>query len=85
MNAHVERFNRTIQDEFLDFHKPLLFKDIQVFNHKLLEYLLWFNAERVHYAFGNKRSPLQFIASQENGDNPFLTEECKDGWTHTAT
>ena len=43
MNAHVERFNRTIQDEFLDFHKPLLFRDIQVFNQKLLDYLLWFN------------------------------------------
>lgn len=84
MNAHVERFNRTIRDEFLDFHKPLLFKDIHIFNHKLLDYLLWFNTERVHFAFGNKCSPLQFIASQEKGDNPFLDGECKDGWTCTT-
>lgn len=83
MNAHVERFNRTIQDEFLDFHKPLLFKDIQAFNQKLLDYLLWFNIERVHFAFGNKRSPLQFIASELKIDNPFLDGECKNGWTYT--
>jgi len=85
MNAPVELFNRTIQDEFLDFHKSFLFKGIQVFNHKLLEYLLWFNTKRVHYAFGNRCSPLQFIASQEKEKvvNPFLSVECKDGWTYT--
>ena len=24
MNAHVERFNRTLQEEFLDYHEDLL-------------------------------------------------------------
>ena len=31
MNAHVERFNRTFQEEFLDYHEDLLV-DPLVFN-----------------------------------------------------
>jgi len=31
MNAHAERFNRTIQEEFIEFHKDLLFTDIDAF------------------------------------------------------
>ena len=42
MNAHCERFNRTIQEEFIDFHKDDLFVDLKLFNNKLLDYLLWF-------------------------------------------
>ena len=37
MNAHAERFNRTIQEEFIEFHKDLLFEDISAFNDKLLD------------------------------------------------
>lgn len=32
MNAHAERFNRTVQEEFLDYHEDLLFSDTQAFN-----------------------------------------------------
>lgn len=63
MNAHAERFNRTIQDEFIDFNKDLLFDDIHAFNDKLLDYLIWFNEERPHYALGLK-SPMQFLAEE---------------------
>jgi len=28
MNAHCERFNHTIQDEFVDYHETLLFDDL---------------------------------------------------------
>jgi len=60
MNAHAERFNRTIQEEFIEFHKDLLFDDIDAFNDKLLDYLIWFNEERPHYAL-NLLSPMQFL------------------------
>ena len=38
------------KSEFIEFHKNLLFEDIQAFNRKLLEYLIWFNESRPHYA-----------------------------------
>ena len=32
MNAHCERFNRTLQDEFASYHENLLFTDLPAFN-----------------------------------------------------
>lgn len=62
MNSRLERFNRTIQDEFVDCHNYELL-DPTAFNRKLINYLIFYNTERVHYAFQNKLSPLQFIMS----------------------
>ncbi len=74
MNSQAERFNRTIQEKFVDYHEDLLFTDLKAFNEKLFDYLLWFNAERPHWSHGQK-SPLQFVA--EN------TDLCHMYWTHT--
>ena len=63
MNAHAERFNRTIQEEFIEFNKDLLFDDLHAFNDKLLDYLIWSNEDRPHYALG-LRSPMQFLAEE---------------------
>ena len=59
MNAHVERFNRTIQEEFIDHHERLLFTDLPEFNRLLAEYLIWYNTVRPHQALGNQ-SPLNY-------------------------
>lgn len=67
MNAHCERFNRTLQDEFIDFHKSDLLNP-DIFNNKILEYLIWYNAKRVHCAFKNKLSPIQFILSLQTNN-----------------
>jgi transposase InsO family protein len=48
MNAHVERFNRTIQEEFIDYHEELLINPDQ-FNRQLIPWLIWYNAERPHW------------------------------------
>jgi len=74
MNAHAERFNRTLQEEFIEFHKELLFEDINAFNDKLLDYLIWFNESRPHYALG-LRSPMQFLAEEH---------QCNMYWRDTA-
>lgn len=81
MNAHLERFNRTIQEEFVDFHLFDLLTP-QIFNNKIIDYLVWYNTRRVHKAFQNKLSPIQFIQSLEslNFNSP---QECKVGWTYT--
>ncbi len=80
MNAHVERFNRTIQEEFVDYHAGLLF-DPAAFNRKLMDWLVFYNTERVHYAFRNRLSPVQFMLSL---DPSKLPEECRSGWPHTV-
>ncbi|MES0328174.1 MAG: integrase core domain-containing protein [Gammaproteobacteria bacterium] len=43
MNAHCERFNRTIQEDFVDYNKELLFSDLAAFNEKLADWLVWYN------------------------------------------
>ena len=76
MNAHCERFNRTIQEEFVDFHEPELL-DPEAFNRPLMDYLLWYNLERPHWSL-NLQSPLQFLSAQR-------PEECHMWWRDTCT
>jgi transposase InsO family protein len=74
MNAHCERFNRTLQEEFLDYHHDLLFLEpLTDFNLELLRWLSWYNRERPHFSLpqsvpGRKTprllSPLQFLHQQ---------------------
>ena len=71
MNAHCERFNRTVQEECVDYHYDLLFlDDLTEFNLELLRWLSWYNLERPHFSLtspvpGRKTprllSPVQFL------------------------
>ena len=76
MNAHCERFNRTIQEEFVDYHAHQLLEP-QQFNVILMEYLVWFNTERPHYAL-KMQSPLQFLLQWSS-----TQEKCNYRWTDT--
>lgn len=76
MNAHAERFNRTIQEEFVDYHEDLLL-DPQAFNRELIPWLLWYNGERPHWGLKLK-SPIQFLMEQK-------PKECKMWWPNTRT
>lgn len=51
-NAYVERFNRTIQEEFVDANISNI-SDTKVFNRKLIDYLIFFNSVRPHGSLGN--------------------------------
>ena len=85
MNAHVERFNRTIQEEFVDYHDYLL-KNPDEFNRKLVDYLIFYNTERVHHAFQNKLSPLQFMMSSLKEPIPFqMPVESRSGLHYTVS
>jgi len=53
-NAHIERFNRTIQEECLD----KLPKRVPLLNEKIKEYLKYYNTERLHLGISLK-SPIQ--------------------------
>jgi transposase InsO family protein len=77
MNAHCERFNRTRQDEFVDFHDDLLFTDfLQAFNLQMFDWIQWYNEQRPHHALG-LQSPLQYISAFNNDS------ECNMYWPNT--
>jgi len=58
-NGHVEKFNRTIQEEFIDWNEILL-EDPNQFNQKLMDYLLWYNTQRPHWAL-KLASPVDYL------------------------
>ena len=61
-NAKIERFNRTIQEEFIDYHMHELAYDIDKFNHMLVEWLIWYNTKRPHHSL-NLKSPINYLIS----------------------
>jgi transposase InsO family protein len=66
MNAEIERFNRTLSEAFISKNRHLLAHDIDAFNEKLIEWLLWYNSRRPHWSLGLK-SPLRYICDQLPG------------------
>ena len=74
MNAHVERFNRTLQEQFVDYHEALLFDDLAAFNRKLADWLVAYNTVLPHHSLQDP-SPVQFLLHQP--------PECQWWWTHT--
>jgi transposase InsO family protein len=53
-NAHIERFNRTLQEECLD----ILSRDVSIINCKLKTYLKYYNEVRLHLGI-NLKTPMQ--------------------------
>ncbi|MGC9129259.1 MAG: integrase core domain-containing protein, partial [Acidithiobacillus sp.] len=76
MNAHAERFNRTLQESFVDYHEDLLFTDLALFNQKLADWLIFYNTQRPHHRLG-QQTPLSFLLQHQ--------PECQRWWTHTGT
>lgn len=61
VNGCIERFNRTIQEEFI-LRNDEIYYDLAGFEEKLVQYLQWYNTKRPHTALAY-RSPLTFIQS----------------------
>lgn len=47
-NAVIERFNRTLQEEMVEANRLLLETDLNLFNQRLIDYLLFYETERPH-------------------------------------
>ncbi len=58
INGVVERFNRTLREDFLNRHLHLVRRP-KLFHRKLMDYLLFFNTKRPHQSLGQK-SPLGY-------------------------
>ena len=77
-NSEIERFNRTLSDAFIKQHRYLLAYDIDQFNEKLIDWLLWYNTRRPHWSLG-LISPLRYICNQ------LSVEKSQMCWTSTKT
>ena len=62
MNAEIERFNRTLHEAFIAGHRHMLAYDMDAFNTKLVDWLLWYNTRRPHWSLG-LISPMKYITS----------------------
>jgi len=62
INAYIERFNRTIQEEFI-LRNDEIYYDQKAFAKKLTEYLYWYNYKRPHASL-KYMSPMSFIQTQ---------------------
>lgn len=74
-NGHVERFNRTIQEEFIDWNEHYLEEPIE-FNQELMKYLLWYNTKRPHWSL-KLLSPVDYLIKNNH--------QSKMCWTYTNT
>jgi transposase InsO family protein len=61
-NAHIERFNRTVQEECLD-RVP---RTVNALNRALKKYLTYYNNERLHMGISLK-APIQLLAHSVQG------------------
>lgn len=62
LNGVVERFNRTVQEEFINRSEDLG-EDEKRFQAKLTKYLNWYNYRRPHSSLGYQ-SPVQFMQAR---------------------
>lgn len=59
----------------LHYHEDWLFTDVNLFNDKLLDYLVWFNTEHPHYGLG-LLSPYEFLKLNHQCNMDRLKTKC---------
>src|SRR3989339_9354 len=57
--GHIEKFNRTIQEEFVDWNYILL-EDTNRFNEKMGNWINWYNTKRFHWGL-NLETPVDYL------------------------
>ena len=57
--GHIEKYNRTIQEEFIDQNEIPL-ENPNEFNQKLIDWLLWYNTDRYHWRL-DLTSPVDYL------------------------
>jgi len=70
--GHIEKFNRSIQEEFVDQNEFLL-PDTDDFNKKLIDWLLWYNTKRPHWSI-DLCSPVDYLIKNNSISNMCWTD-----------
>ena len=73
--GHIEKFNRTIQEEFVD-QNEMWFDNIEEFNEKMLEWIVWYNTKRFHWSL-DLQSPVDYLINNEMISNMRWTRTLK--------
>lgn len=71
INTYIERYNRTIQEEFIDNNLDII-HDEKMFNRELADYLIFYNTERPHKSLG-LLSPIDYLISNRAMSHKSLT------------
>ena len=71
INGYVERFNRTLREEFINNNSALIEND-EEFKGLLVDYLVYYNTKRPHLSL-NLKTPLQIIAQNNKMSQMYLT------------
>ena len=66
-NGYVERFNWTIQDEFINYEIDTATYDIKRFDEKLEDWLMYYNKIRPHQSLGYM-TPQNYLVQLQKGD-----------------
>lgn len=77
-NAVIERFNRTLQEEMVEANRLLLETDLNLFNQKLIDYLLFYDTKRPHQSL-NYKVPMKMIVDEVS----LSGEKSNMSWTST--
>lgn len=67
VHAHIERFNRTLQEEFVDYHIDQAFDQPRSFNKELDDWLIWYNTKRPHHSL-SLMTPHQYLLQLQKGN-----------------
>ena len=78
MNGKIERYNRTVQEEFVDYHLDDLGYDLDSFNYQLMDWVLWYNTIRPHHTLKLK-SPMKALLDALQ----LMSAESNMLWTNT--
>lgn len=71
INAYIERFNRTLREEFIDVNGVLI-KEDEEFKNLLIEWLVYYNSKRPHFSL-NLKAPLEFLVENNKMSHMYLT------------
>ena len=71
IDSYIERYNRTVQEEFIDYHLDIL-HDHKLFSEKLIEWNLYYDCDRRHHSLGLK-SPMQYLVDNGGMSHKSLT------------
>lgn len=59
INTYIERYNRTIQEEFIDCYEDII-HNRKLFSQELADYMIFYNTDRIHDSLENQ-SPLNYL------------------------
>lgn len=74
INSIIERYNRTLQEEFIDNHLDII-HDKPLFHLHLAEYLLFYNTKRIHKSLC-KMTPIDFLIQKGGMSHLYGTYTC---------